>query len=80
MDSPDLSQQEALPWKEIVGKAVHDMKTPLSSLRVTLEILRMTSGGSEAHGKLIAMLDNQVNELARQLDTLANDPAAILSR
>ncbi len=49
-------------------------------MRVTLEILRMTCGESEAHGKLIAMMEKQVNELAVQLHTLATDPAAVLSR
>jgi signal transduction histidine kinase len=78
MDSP--SPEEPLPWKEIHAKAVHDMKTPLSSMRVTLEILRMTCGDSEPHGKLIAMLDTQVNEIARQIDTLAKNPAAVISR
>ncbi len=65
---------------EILPKAVHDMKTPLSTMRVTLEVLRMTCGDSEDLGKLIAMLENQVNELTGQLDTLATDPAAVLSR
>ncbi|MES2920575.1 MAG: histidine kinase dimerization/phospho-acceptor domain-containing protein [Verrucomicrobiota bacterium] len=80
MDSVEASLEEPLPWKEILPKAVHDMRTPLSSMRVTLEILRMTCGESEAHGKLIAMMEKQVNELAVQLHTLATDPAAVLSR
>ncbi len=80
MDPLDSSPEAALPWNEILRKAVHDMKTPLSSMRVTLEVLRMTGGDSEIHRKLIATLDHQVDELARQVDVLAKDPASILSR
>jgi len=80
MNSLEPSPEDLLPWKKIIPKAVHDMKTPLSSMRVTLEILRMTSADAEAHGKLIVMLEKQVNELAEQLDTLVTDPAAILTR
>jgi len=80
MDAAAPSPDEPLPWERIIAKATHDMKTPLSSIRVTLEILRMTCGGAEAPVKLVAMIDSQVNELVKLLETLENDPVAILSR
>lgn len=69
---------ESLPWKEIVAKSVHDMRSPLSCLRTTLEILRMTSGGAEPQTKLIGIMDTQIDELIVQLDTLLQNPAVIV--
>lgn len=80
MDVPAPSFEEPLPWERIIARSTHDMKTPLSSIRVTLEVLRMTCAGSEAHLTLLAMIDSQVNDLARQVDTLATDPAAVIAR
>lgn len=72
------AQEEALPWKQIVGKAVHDMRTPLSSMVTTLEILRLLPADREKSLKMIGLLDRQVEELSRQLETLVANPSAFL--
>ncbi len=71
-----VNNGDPLAWPEIVSKAVHDMRTPLSSIRTTLEIFRMVGGGSEKEMKLIGVLDRQVDELNALMETLLNDPAA----
>ncbi|MEO7099803.1 MAG: hypothetical protein ABI162_10615 [Luteolibacter sp.] len=67
-----------LPWPEIVAKAVHDMSSPLSCMRTSVEILRMISPDSENHRKLIETFDSQINELAGQLEMLRKRPEAFL--
>ena len=67
---------ERLPWEEIVPVAIHDMRTPLSSMRTTLEIVRMLNSQCDRTSGLIDKLDKQVLELAAQLERLQNDPAS----
>lgn len=74
-----VNNGDPLAWPEIVSKAVHDMRTPLSSIRTTLEIFRMVAGGSEKQMKLVGVLDRQVDELNGLMETLLNDPAAFES-
>lgn len=69
-----------MPWKQIVAQAVHDLRTPLSSLRVTLEVLRMTPSDPEAHAKLIGMMGRQVDLIADLLETLSKDPGTLVAR
>lgn len=76
VNTPENPQEEPLPWKQIVAKAVHDMRTPLSSMVTTLEILRLLPADREKSLKMISLLDRQVEELSRQLETLVTDPAA----
>lgn len=71
-------QEEDLPWKQIVAKAVHDMRTPLSSMVTTLEILRLLPADREKSLKMIGLLDRQVEELSRQLEALVANPSAYL--
>ena len=70
-----VNNGDPLAWPEIVSKAVHDMRTPLSSIRTTLEIFRMVAGGSEKQMMLVGVLDRQVDELNGLMETLLNDPA-----
>jgi len=51
-------------------EALHDMGSPLSAMRVLLELLRLTGGKAESRVELIAMLDNQVTELAERVEAL----------
>lgn len=57
--------------KTIVAKSVHDMKTPLSCMRTTLEILRLTAGDADRQAKSIGILDAQINELNGILEKLS---------
>lgn len=56
--------------------AVHDMRTPLSSMRTTLEIVRMLNGQSERTAGLVDKLDKQVLEIAAHLERLQKDPGS----
>lgn len=62
-----------LPLNAIVAKSVHDMKTPLSCMRTTLEILRLTAGDAERQAKPINILDAQISELTAILDHLSKE-------
>ncbi|RYD78682.1 MAG: hypothetical protein EOP84_13955 [Verrucomicrobiaceae bacterium] len=59
------------PLKAIVAKSVHDMKTPLSCMRTTVEILRLTAGDADRQAKAIGILDAQINELNGILENLS---------
>ncbi len=75
---PDTIENELLPWREIIAKAVHDMRSPLSCMVTTVEILRMTAGDPQRQAKAIGMMDDQINELVAQMDNLLKNPAGIL--
>lgn len=72
----NASSSAELPWGEILEKAVHDMRTPLSSMRTTLEIIRMLNGQCDRTSSLIDKMDKHVLELASQLERLRSDPAS----
>ncbi len=76
MNADDPNIDETMPWKQIVAQAVHDMRSPLSSMVTTIEILRMLSTDSDRSGKMIGMLERQVEQLSKQLETLVNHPEA----
>ena len=65
-----------LAWDEIVPVAIHDMRSPLSSIRTTLEIVRMLNSQCDRTSGLIDKLDKQVLELAGLLERFQNDPAS----
>ena len=65
-----------LPWSQLISKAVHDMRTPLSAMRTTIEILKLTSQDTGKSAKLIDLLEKQIDELSGQLTNLVNDPAS----
>jgi K+-sensing histidine kinase KdpD len=72
--------EESLPWKQIVEQAVHDMRTPLSCMRTTVEILRMISADSEPHGKMVGSLNLQIDELASHMESLLKNPVSFTKR
>ncbi len=78
MNSPKNYPDNPLPWKQIVAKAVHDMRTPLSTIRTSLEILRMLPPDSDQYGKMLGILDSQVKEISGQLETLMTTPESYL--
>jgi signal transduction histidine kinase len=61
-------------WNEILERAVHDIRNPLSSMLATLEILRHLTEGSDQAAKVIEMLDRQVMSVSDQLERLLRDP------
>lgn len=65
-----------LPWEEIVRQAVHDMRSPVSSMRTAVEILRLTITTSEKNDRLLGMVDKQLDLLTTQLAMLMDDPEA----
>ena len=52
--------EEPLPWKEIIAHAAHDMRTPLSCMSTTLEVLRMLNSSSEQDTRMIEILEKHV--------------------
>jgi hypothetical protein len=57
-------------WSDYLTKAVHDMRSPLSSMRVALEVMSVTGGDPERRVKLVEILNSNVDELAHQLEAL----------
>lgn len=70
--------EQVPPWEQMVLKAVHDLRTPLSSMRTTIEVLRMLQAPSEKSAKLLGMLERQVLEISEGLERLATDPQSFL--
>ncbi len=67
-----------MPWKQIVAKAVHDMRTPLSCMRTTVEILRLLPTDSDQRRGVIGSLETQIDLIARQLELLMASPESFL--
>ena len=66
------------PWEKIVERAVHDMRTPLSCMRTSLELLRMLPAGSEKHAKVLGILNAQLDLLGGQMEALLARPESFL--
>jgi hypothetical protein len=62
------------PWQEVIGKAVHDMRTPLSGMKTAIEVLRLAQGDPDKVARVIVMMERQTAELAALLERLARDP------
>ena len=73
MNAPATTTEDLL-WKKILAKSVHDIRTPLSGMQTTLEVLRMIGPDSENQAKLIDILNRQVSEISEQLQKLLNAP------
>ena len=73
-----MKMPDNFPWREVVAQAVHDLSTPLATLRTSLEILRLTSSDPEAAAKAIGILEAQIDMLTTQLVALRDNPGSIL--
>lgn len=61
-----------------MAKAVHDMRTPLSCMRTTVEILRLLPTDSDQRRGVIGSLETQIDLIARQLELLMASPESFL--
>ncbi len=78
MDSSNPAIDGDFPWKTVVKTAVHEIRTPLSALCTSIEILKMNRLDTEQAHKMLLMMNRQVDAIIGQLDTLLNRPAAYL--
>jgi hypothetical protein len=71
----------ALPWDKIVRQAVHDMRTPLSSMLTTVAVLRQlqaTAAVPSQWERMIDLLERQIQTLSAQLARLHESPESFL--
>lgn len=71
----------ALPWEKIIRQAVHDMRTPLSSLLTTVAVLRQLQATSTVPAqweRMIDLLERQVQTISGQLIRLHESPESYL--
>ena len=61
-----------------MGNAVHDFRTPLSSIRVSIEVLRMAENDCERRMKVLGILDQHVSEMERLLERLSREPETLI--
>lgn len=81
MSQSSDSDPVALPWEQIVRQAVHDMRTPLSSMLTTVAVLRQlqtTSTVPPQWERMIDLLERQVQTLSGQLVCLHDAPESFL--
>ena len=79
MNVSPLPDEEPILWKQIIPKAVHDMRTPLSTMRTSIEILRALAPDSDQHRKVMGILEAQVGLITDHLETLLVNPGLFLS-
>ena len=82
MSQPSDTDPVTLPWDKIVRQAVHDMRTPLSSMLTTVAVLRQLQSSSsvpQQWERMIDMLERQVQTLSGQLVRLHESPESYLS-
>ncbi|QJE95665.1 histidine kinase dimerization/phospho-acceptor domain-containing protein [Luteolibacter luteus] len=65
---------DSIPWDEVLGKAVHDMRTPLSGLKTAIEVLRLAQNDPDKVSRVISMMERQTAELTGMLERLAKEP------
>ncbi|MCW1886662.1 hypothetical protein OKA04_18125 [Luteolibacter flavescens] len=71
----------AFPWDKAVRQAVHDMRTPLSSMLTTVAVMRQMQAAASLPPqweRLIGMMERQVQDLSGQLSRLNESPASFL--
>ena len=61
----------------ILSTFVHDLRSPLSSIRTGIEILRLSLDNRSQAEKVISMLERQTMEMARLVDQLSHSNASI---
>ena len=76
VNTPPSETAEALPWEQLVAKAVHDMRSPLSTITTTLAVLRMAAADPAKSDRLIGILERQTEDLTEQLNRLVSDPGS----
>jgi len=70
-----------LPWEQIVRQAVHDMRTPLSSMLTTVAVLRQLQASSTVPPqweRMIDLMERQIQTLTEQLVRLHESPDSFL--
>jgi hypothetical protein len=78
---PSDSEPVALPWDEIVRQAVHDMRTPLSSMLTTVAVLRQLQATATIPAqweRMIDLLERQIQTLSGQLVRLHESPESFV--
>nr|WP_265594855.1 histidine kinase dimerization/phospho-acceptor domain-containing protein [Haloferula sp. BvORR071] len=78
MNTPPVDTSSILPWEQLVAKAVHDMRSPLSTMTTTLAVLRMAAADPAKSEKLIGILERQTEDLTEQLNRLLSDPESFV--
>ena len=81
MSQPSDTDPVALPWEQIVRQAVHDMRTPLSSMLTTVAVLRQlqaTATVPPQWERMVELLERQVQTLSGQLVRLHESPESFL--
>ena len=81
MSQPSDTDPIALPWEKIVRQAVHDMRTPLSSMLTTVAVMRQLQATSTVPAqweRMIDLLERQVQTLSGQLGCLHESPESFL--
>ncbi|MEK7952266.1 histidine kinase dimerization/phospho-acceptor domain-containing protein [Luteolibacter soli] len=81
MSQPSDTDPVTIPWEKIVRQAVHDMRTPLSSMLTTVAVLRQLQGNAAAPPqweRMIDLLERQVQTLSAQLVQLHESPESYL--
>jgi hypothetical protein len=81
VSQPSETDPVALPWDKIVRQAVHDMRTPLSSMLTTVGVLRQLQGTTTVPPqweRMIDLLERQVQTLSGQLGRLHESPESFL--
>ena len=68
--------EDRLPWEQLVAQAVHDMRSPLSTMTTTLAVLRMAIADPAKAEKLVGIIERQSADLTEQLNRLVTDPAS----
>ena len=71
---------DALPWEQLVAQAVHDMRSPLSTMTTTLAVLRMAIADPAKAEKLLTILERQTAELTTHLERLVDDPGSYVAK
>ena len=79
VSNPPLTD-DSLPWEQLVAKAVHDMRSPLSTMTTTLAVLRMAIADPAKAEKLLTILERQAADLTTHLERLVDDPGSYVAK
>ncbi|MCU0748456.1 MAG: hypothetical protein MUF13_02810 [Akkermansiaceae bacterium] len=78
MTATEIFDESEVPWPAVVARAVHDMRSPLSTMGTSLELLRMLPPDSDKRSRIMQILDEQVAEMTMLLNQLSTHPQAFL--